>query len=150
MRKCCKQPGGRPRVAGGGGRPANVNRALPVNFCGGPGEIVAQLRQAPGQIGCGGVDLSFQTPGSEHPDELMEALELFGQESAAAHPRHLKIGAAICHDSDTSFSSTVPLAEQSAEAYPPLWGVTSSPLDRGNTPYIQISDDVRSPAGAGA
>jgi hypothetical protein len=108
------------------------------------------IAAGPGQIGCGGVDLSFQTPGSEHPDELMEALELFGQESAAAHPRHLKIGAAICHDPGTSFSSTVPLAEQSAEAYPPLWGVPSSPLDRGNMPYIQISDDVRSPAGAGA
>jgi hypothetical protein len=37
------------------------------------------LQQAPGQIGCGGGDLSFQTPGSEHPDELIEALELFGK-----------------------------------------------------------------------
>jgi len=27
----------------------------------------------------GVVDLSFQTPGSEHPDQLMEALELFGK-----------------------------------------------------------------------
>ena len=31
------------------------------------------------QIGAGVVDLSFQTPGSEHPDQLMEALELFGK-----------------------------------------------------------------------
>ena len=59
---------------------ANVNRALPINFCGGPDEIVAQLKQAREQIGCGVVDLSFQTPGSEHPDQLMEALELFGKE----------------------------------------------------------------------
>jgi hypothetical protein len=30
-------------------------------------------------LGAGVVDLSFQTPGSEHPDQLMEALELFGK-----------------------------------------------------------------------
>jgi alkanesulfonate monooxygenase SsuD/methylene tetrahydromethanopterin reductase-like flavin-dependent oxidoreductase (luciferase family) len=66
-------------VAGEGRRPANVNRALPINFCGGPDEIVAQLQEAREKIGCGVVDLSFQTPGSEHPDELMEALELFGK-----------------------------------------------------------------------
>jgi alkanesulfonate monooxygenase SsuD/methylene tetrahydromethanopterin reductase-like flavin-dependent oxidoreductase (luciferase family) len=66
-------------VAGEGRRPGNVNRALPINFCGGPDEIVAQLQEAREQIGCGVVDLSFQTPGSDHPDELMEALELFGK-----------------------------------------------------------------------
>ena len=66
-------------VAGEGRRPANVNRALPINFCGGPDEIVAQLKQCREQIGCGVVDLSFQTPGSEDPDKLMEALELFGK-----------------------------------------------------------------------
>jgi hypothetical protein len=33
-------------VAGEGRRPANVNRALPINFCGGPDEIVAQLKEA--------------------------------------------------------------------------------------------------------
>jgi hypothetical protein len=54
-------------VAGEGRRPANVNRALPINFCGGPDEIVAQLKQCREQIGAGVVDLSFQTPGSEHP-----------------------------------------------------------------------------------
>ena len=31
------------------------------------------------QIGCGVVDLSLQTIVSENPDELMEALELFGR-----------------------------------------------------------------------
>jgi alkanesulfonate monooxygenase SsuD/methylene tetrahydromethanopterin reductase-like flavin-dependent oxidoreductase (luciferase family) len=65
-------------VAGEGRRPGNVNRALPINFCGGPDEIVAQLKEARAEIGCGVVDLSFQTPGSEDPDALMEALELFG------------------------------------------------------------------------
>jgi hypothetical protein len=44
-----------------------------------PDEIVAQLKEARAQIGCGVVDLLFQTPGSEHPDQLMEALELFGK-----------------------------------------------------------------------
>src|SRR6516162_5448303 len=66
-------------VAGEGRRPANVNRVLPINFCGGPDEIVAQLKEAREQIGCGVVDLFFHTPGSEGPDALMEALELFGK-----------------------------------------------------------------------
>jgi alkanesulfonate monooxygenase SsuD/methylene tetrahydromethanopterin reductase-like flavin-dependent oxidoreductase (luciferase family) len=52
-------------VAGEGRRPAHVNRVLPINFCGGPDEIVAQLKQCREQIGAGVVDLSFQTPGSE-------------------------------------------------------------------------------------
>ena len=66
-------------VAGEGRRPANVNRALPINFCGGPDEIVAQFKECRERIGAGAVDLSFQTPGSEDPDALMEALELFGK-----------------------------------------------------------------------
>ena len=63
----------------GAARPGNVNRVLPINFCGGPDEIVAQLKECREQIGAGVVDLFFQTPGSEGPDELMEALELFGK-----------------------------------------------------------------------
>jgi hypothetical protein len=35
----------RRNVAGEGRRPANVNRVLQINFCGGPDEIVAQLKQ---------------------------------------------------------------------------------------------------------
>ena len=66
-------------VAGEGRRPANVNRALPIDFCGGPHQVVAQLKEAREQIGAGGVDLSFQTPGLEDPDELMKALALFGK-----------------------------------------------------------------------
>ena len=61
-------------VAGEGRRPANVNRVLPINFCGGPNEIVAQLKQCREQIGVGVVDLSFQTPGSEHPNQVTEAM----------------------------------------------------------------------------
>jgi hypothetical protein len=59
-------------VAGEGWRPANVNPVLPINFCAGLDEIVTQLKEAREQICCGGVDLPFQTPGSEHPDELRE------------------------------------------------------------------------------
>ena len=65
-------------VAGEGRRPGNVNRALPINFCGGPDEIVAQLKEARAAIGCGVVDLSFQTPGSEDPDELIEGRRKVG------------------------------------------------------------------------
>jgi len=39
----------------------------------------AQLQEARPQIGCGVVDLSLRTPGSEDPDALMKALELFGK-----------------------------------------------------------------------
>jgi hypothetical protein len=79
-RGCRHAVGSRPRnIAGEGRRPTNVNRALPINFCGGPDEIVAQLKQCREQIGAGVVDLSFQTPRSEDPDELMEALEVFGK-----------------------------------------------------------------------
>ena len=66
-------------VAGEGRRPGNVNRVLPINLCGGPDEIVTQLKAARAEIGCGVVDLFFQIPGSEDPDELMAALELFGK-----------------------------------------------------------------------
>jgi hypothetical protein len=45
--------------------PANVNPVLPINFCAGLDEIVTQLKEAREQICCGGVDLPFQTPGSE-------------------------------------------------------------------------------------
>ena len=54
-------------VAGEGRQPAHVNRVLPINFCGGPDEIVAQLKQCREQIGAGVVDLFFHTPGSEVP-----------------------------------------------------------------------------------
>ena len=37
------------------------------------------MKKAREKIGCGVVDLFFQTPGSEGPDALMEALELFGK-----------------------------------------------------------------------
>ena len=64
--------------ARGGGRPMSIGCCRSIS-CGGPDEIVAQLKQCREQISAGVVDLSFQTPGSEGPDELMEALELFGK-----------------------------------------------------------------------
>jgi hypothetical protein len=53
-----------------------------------------QLKQCREQIGAGVVDLWFQTPGSGHPDQLMEALEFVQQGGPAAHPRHLRKEAA--------------------------------------------------------
>jgi hypothetical protein len=38
------------------------------------------VKEAREEIGCGVVDLFFHTPGSEGPDTLMEALELFGKQ----------------------------------------------------------------------
>jgi hypothetical protein len=46
IRDCSEPEGDQRNVAGEGRRPANVNRALPINFCGGPDEIVAQLKEA--------------------------------------------------------------------------------------------------------
>ena len=92
-------------VAGEGRRPANVNRALPINFCGGPDEIVAQFNQCREQIGAGVVDLSFQTPGSEDPGELMEALELFGKKIARfVASRWTKMGCTAERASESIFA----------------------------------------------
>jgi hypothetical protein len=84
---------GQRNVAGEGQRLANVNRALPINFCGGPDEIVTQLQEAREKIGCGVVDLSFQTPGLGRPRRADGSARTIRQKGAAAHPRHLKIAA---------------------------------------------------------
>src|SRR5207237_7631995 len=78
-------------VAGEGRRPAHVNRVLPINFCGGPDEILAQLKQCREQIGAGVVDLSFQTPGFGTSRRADGSARTVWQEGAAAHPRHLKL-----------------------------------------------------------
>ena len=59
-------------------RAPNIGGMQPTNFCGGPDTVVAQLRQCREEVGAGVVDLMFQTPGSNDPDFLMRALELFG------------------------------------------------------------------------
>src|SRR5471030_554326 len=52
------------RNIAGEARPASINRALPINFVGGPDTIVAQIRRCREQTGAGVIDLGFQTPGS--------------------------------------------------------------------------------------
>jgi hypothetical protein len=64
-------------VAGKGRRPANVNRVLPINFCGRPDEIVTQLKQCREQIGV--VAICRPDPGRGTSRPAMEALELFGK-----------------------------------------------------------------------
>jgi alkanesulfonate monooxygenase SsuD/methylene tetrahydromethanopterin reductase-like flavin-dependent oxidoreductase (luciferase family) len=67
------------RNIAGEARPASINRALPINFVGGPDTVVAQIRQCRELTGAGVIDLGFNTPGSSDPNALMAALELFGR-----------------------------------------------------------------------
>ncbi len=67
------------RDIAGEARPASVNRALPINFVGGPDTIVEQIRRCRELTGAGIVDLGFNTPGSSDPKALLAALELFGR-----------------------------------------------------------------------
>ena len=60
-------------------RPASVNRALPINFVGGPDTVVAQIRRCREQTGAGVIDLGFQTPGSTDPGAHQSVLEMFGR-----------------------------------------------------------------------
>ena len=67
------------RNIAGEAKPPNVNRALPINFVGGPDTIVAQLNRCREEMGAGVVDLMFHSPGTGEPDFLPGALELFGK-----------------------------------------------------------------------
>jgi alkanesulfonate monooxygenase SsuD/methylene tetrahydromethanopterin reductase-like flavin-dependent oxidoreductase (luciferase family) len=67
------------RNIAGESRPPSVNRALPINFVGGPDTVVEQLRRCRELTGAGIVDLGFNTPGSSDPAALMASLELFGR-----------------------------------------------------------------------
>ena len=67
------------RNVAGQARPASVNRALPINFFGGPDTLVEQFRRCREMIGAGIVDLGFNTPGTTDPGALMHALDLFGR-----------------------------------------------------------------------
>jgi alkanesulfonate monooxygenase SsuD/methylene tetrahydromethanopterin reductase-like flavin-dependent oxidoreductase (luciferase family) len=67
------------RNIAGEARPASVNRALPINFVGGPETVVEQIRRCRDLTGAGVVDLGFNTPGSSDPNALIAALELFGR-----------------------------------------------------------------------
>jgi alkanesulfonate monooxygenase SsuD/methylene tetrahydromethanopterin reductase-like flavin-dependent oxidoreductase (luciferase family) len=76
------------RNIAGEARPASVNRALPINFVGGPDSVVAQIRACREKTGAGVIDLGFQTPGSADPAALLEVLEMFGT-SVLPHVRDL-------------------------------------------------------------
>jgi alkanesulfonate monooxygenase SsuD/methylene tetrahydromethanopterin reductase-like flavin-dependent oxidoreductase (luciferase family) len=67
------------RNIAGESRPPSVNRALPINFIGGPDTVVEQLRRCRELTGAGIVDLGFNTPGSSDPNALMASLDLFGR-----------------------------------------------------------------------
>jgi alkanesulfonate monooxygenase SsuD/methylene tetrahydromethanopterin reductase-like flavin-dependent oxidoreductase (luciferase family) len=60
-------------------RPASINRALPINFFGGPDTVVDQFRRCREVIGAGVIDLGFNTPGTTDPGALMDTLDLFGR-----------------------------------------------------------------------
>ena len=68
------------RNIAGEARPASVNRALPINFVGGPDSIIRQIRQCREQTAAGVIDLGFQTPGSTDPGTLLTLLEMFGKQ----------------------------------------------------------------------
>jgi len=67
------------RNIAGEARPASINRALPINFFGGPDTVVDQFRRCREAIGAGVIDLGFNTPGTTDPDALLDALDLFGR-----------------------------------------------------------------------
>jgi alkanesulfonate monooxygenase SsuD/methylene tetrahydromethanopterin reductase-like flavin-dependent oxidoreductase (luciferase family) len=67
------------RNIAGESRPPSVNRALPINFVGGPDTVVEQIRACREQTGAGIIDLGFNTPGTSDPDAHMESLDLFGR-----------------------------------------------------------------------
>jgi alkanesulfonate monooxygenase SsuD/methylene tetrahydromethanopterin reductase-like flavin-dependent oxidoreductase (luciferase family) len=60
-------------------RPASINRALPINFIGGPDAVVEQMERCHRETGAGILDLGFNTPGSTDPADLMGALDLFAR-----------------------------------------------------------------------
>jgi alkanesulfonate monooxygenase SsuD/methylene tetrahydromethanopterin reductase-like flavin-dependent oxidoreductase (luciferase family) len=67
------------RNIAGEARPASINRALPINFFGGPDTVVDQIRRCREVIGAGVIDLGFNTPGTTDPDALLDALDLFAR-----------------------------------------------------------------------
>jgi alkanesulfonate monooxygenase SsuD/methylene tetrahydromethanopterin reductase-like flavin-dependent oxidoreductase (luciferase family) len=67
------------RNIAGEARQASVNRALPINFAGGPDTVVEQIRRCREQTGAGVIDLGFNTPGTSDPAALYASLELFSE-----------------------------------------------------------------------
>jgi alkanesulfonate monooxygenase SsuD/methylene tetrahydromethanopterin reductase-like flavin-dependent oxidoreductase (luciferase family) len=67
------------RNIAGEARPASINRALPINFIGGPDTVVDQIRRCCEVTGAGIIDLGFNTPGTTDPAAVLDALDLFGR-----------------------------------------------------------------------
>jgi alkanesulfonate monooxygenase SsuD/methylene tetrahydromethanopterin reductase-like flavin-dependent oxidoreductase (luciferase family) len=67
------------RNIAGEARPASINRALPINFVGGPDTVVDQIRRCREVTGAGVLDLGFNIPGTADPAALLDALDLFGR-----------------------------------------------------------------------
>ena len=67
------------RNIAGESRPASINRALPINFVGGPDTVVDQIRRCREATGAGIIDLGFNTPGTTDPAAVLDALDLFGR-----------------------------------------------------------------------
>ena len=67
------------RNIAGDTRPASINRALPINFVGGPDTVVALIRQCREKTGAGVIDLGFQTPGSSDAGTHLSVMEMFGK-----------------------------------------------------------------------
>ena len=107
-RRCCEQqPGTAPfamragvrdalvkldsRNIAGEARTPNVGGALPTTFVGSPDTVVEQVRRCREVVGAGVARPVPASPGLRRPrTPLMRALELFGDEGPAAHPRHLR------------------------------------------------------------
>ena len=60
-------------------QPANVGGVLPISFCGGPDQIVEQIRRCREVVGAGVLDISLTDPGTGGLDAMMDALALFGR-----------------------------------------------------------------------
>jgi alkanesulfonate monooxygenase SsuD/methylene tetrahydromethanopterin reductase-like flavin-dependent oxidoreductase (luciferase family) len=61
-------------------RPPSVNRALPINFHGGPDTVIGQIRECREKTGTGILDLGFNTPGTTDPDAHMDAIDRFARD----------------------------------------------------------------------
>ena len=79
------------RNIAGESRPASINRALPINFSGGPDTVVEQIRAL--HRGANRRrhhhDLGFNTPGTTDPDAFLASVGIVRKASSAAHSRHL-------------------------------------------------------------
>ena len=125
-------------VAGEGRRPGNVNRALPINFCGGPDEIVAQLKAGPRADRLRRRRSVVPDPGLGRSRRADGSARTVRQEGAAAHPRHLSRDhrRQSCAVFLTTDGSTVtPLRQRPAarpsQARPPRPAASRSPESTG-------------------